>query len=627
MISPRPRFILTCSVASLLTAAAASVQAQTADNFTGATSSDWYTATNWDTGAVPSGTGNTGVNAFVNTGIATVNGTSGPSGNDINIGSIAGDVGRVDVTAGSLANGGAAWTFVGINGSTGTLNVANTAATGGTFTGYGTGSGSYGVGYRLFVGGGNTTGANATGTGTLNINTTGTVTVPNDMYVGGSGGGNGTVNIDAGTFNHTGGWTFIGGDFTAAGGTGAVNISGGTMNDAGDTYVGRGAGSTGTMNITGGSFNATGSGSGNLHFGFNSGTAALNLSGTGTVTATNNYIFGDGAGTTGTGIQSGAGSTATVGGQMWIGNGSQNANSYTLNGGTVTVASWVAIGRAGGVGTLNIEGGTFNGVTTSGYFDISGDGGTGTMGTVNLDGGTLEVPKVITENGTSIFNFNGGTLLLSGDGTNTVNGNTNTSFMQGLTTANVRAGGAVINTNGFNPTINQALLHSTVAGDSATTDGGLTKLGTGMLTMAAANTYLGTTTVSAGTLAISVNGGLAMGNVSVAAGATLSLGTGVTAAHNATTTTTMTLASATTSLITLSGTGVQDIVGSLVVDGVSEPFGTYGAAGSGATYTNIADFTGTGELQVGAVPEPSSLAAGVCGFGLAAIWLRRRRVV
>ena len=48
--------------------------------------------------------------------------------------------------------------------------------------------------------------------------------------------------------------------------------------------------------------------------------------------------------------------------------------------------------------------------------------------------------------------------------------------------------------------------------------------------------------------------------------------------------TTLSLASATTSIVNLAG--------------------TYGAAGSGAMYTNIADFTGTGELSV--VPEPST---------------------
>ena len=254
----------------------------------------------------------------------------------------------------------------------------------------------------------------------------------------------------------------------------------------------------------------------------------------------------------------------------------------------------------------------------------AGGGAGPSNGTVNLNsGGTLQVPKIITEQGTSTFNFNGGTLLLNGDGTANQNGDV--TFMQGLTTANVRAGGAVINTAGFNATIGQALVHSTVAGDSATTDGGLTKLGAGVLTLSAANTYLGATTLSAGGLTISVNGALSQGNVTLAANTTLTLSTGVTAAHNGVTGTTLTLTSATTSQVALTGTGVQDTVSRLVINGVVELPGTYGALGSGALFTTQPDFTGTGELLVLPVPEPSTWAGLAAGLGLLA-YARRRRV-
>ena len=673
MTSPRPRFILTCSVASLLAATAATVQAQTADNWTGATSKDWNTASNWDLGAVPddsnTATFPNGVNAFVNTAtgnIATVT-TNVPSPTDIFIGSINGATGRLDVTAGSLANTGSAWTYVGVGGATGTLNVADTTTTGGTFTGFGKGSGSYTVGFRLFVGGGqngpNDAGTNNTGTGTLNVNTTGTETIPNDLYFGGSGGGNGTLNIDAATVNHTGGWTFIGGDREVAGGTGTVNMSGGTFNNNTDTYLGRGAGSTGTFNLTGGTY-ANG---GNLVMG----------------TTGNNGVS--------TFTQSGAGTVTTVGGETQIGNSTAN-NVFNMNGGSFTGSSWIAIGRAGGTGTLNINGGTFTkDPAGNGFFDVGAGGGAGpSNGTVNLNtGGTLQVPKIITEQGTSTFNFNGGTVLMNGDGTANQNGDV--TFLQGLTTANVRAGGAVFNTNGFNPTIGQALVHSTVAGDSATTDGGLTKLGSGTLTLSGTNTYIGTTTVSTGTLSLAATGSIAnssqirvsagatfdvssQGTFTVGAGQTLTgtgtvnsgaltlsgsvLAPGATPAAGST----GTLAITNVGALTLTNTATlqfdilsptnKDLVtanGALNINGNNTLAlnlgaglapGTYvlfsGLTSESGTFTTVTGLTageaasfsfsgGNYDLTISGVPEPSTWVAGALCLGSFGWWLRKRR--
>jgi autotransporter-associated beta strand protein len=83
--------------------------------------------------------------------------------------------------------------------------------------------------------------------------------------------------------------------------------------------------------------------------------------------------------------------------------------------------------------------------------------------------------------------------------------------MQGLTNTYVKASGAVIDTNGNDISIAQALLDG--AGG-----GGLTKNGAGALTLTAANTFTGSTAVNGGSLV--VNGSLA-GGVAVAAGSTL----------------------------------------------------------------------------------------------------------
>ncbi|QUS40471.1 autotransporter outer membrane beta-barrel domain-containing protein [Tardiphaga alba] len=116
--------------------------------------------------------------------------------------------------------------------------------------------------------------------------------------------------------------------------------------------------------------------------------------------------------------------------------------------------------------------------------------GAGATGTVNLDGGTISAERVTTNAGLSTINLNGGTLQAAAS---------STTFMQGLNVANVRDGGAVIDTSGFDVTIAQSLLHSTIGGDAAI-DGGLTKHGAGTLTLTGTNTYTGGTTFQQGTL-------------------------------------------------------------------------------------------------------------------------------
>lgn len=63
-------------------------------------------------------------------------------------------------------------------------------------------------------------------------------------------------------------------------------------------------------------------------------------------------------------------------------------------------------------------------------------------------------------------------------------------------------------------------------------------------------------------------------------------------------------------------------MGGLFFDGIAQSAGTWGATGSGATFTNDDWFTGTGTLTV--VPEPDArlyLAVGLAGLTI----LQRRR--
>jgi fibronectin-binding autotransporter adhesin len=144
---------------------------------------------------------------------------------------------------------------------------------------------------------------------------------------------------------------------------------------------------------------------------------------------------------------------------------------------------------SGGSGFLYVSNGTAT-ITTLAYNHLN----SGTAGAiVELAGGTLTVSN-ITKTSTSpynLFNFNGGTLKPF---------NASPAFFPGYAIrANVRNGGAKIDTAGFNITISQSLLHSTNAGD-AVIDGGLTKNGNGVLTLPYTNNYTGPTVVNAGSL-------------------------------------------------------------------------------------------------------------------------------
>lgn len=127
--------------------------------------------------------------------------------------------------------------------------------------------------------------------------------------------------------------------------------------------------------------------------------------------------------------------------------------------------------------------------------------------TLNLNGGSLAATgffkNSLGANQLTTVNFNGGTLRAAGGGP------TFFPSFAGLT-ANVQSGGAKIDTNGFDITISQSLIHD------ATTpmDGGLTKSGIGTLTLAGDSQYNGSTRVTEGSLVASGSlGGTASVNV------------------------------------------------------------------------------------------------------------------
>lgn len=369
------------------------------------------------------------------------------------------------------------------------------------------------------------------------------------------------------------------------------------------------------------------------------GSSTSNVTGLMTFNSGSNLYFGEtGSSQTvnGTNLTSDTASLFIRSGTLNV-SGSFSLNSsdtYTQTGGSLT-ASTMTFANSGtsSVSTLHISAGTLStagianlavrGTTT---VNLSGSGaftantlnmstnllasGTATS-TFNLNGGTLTAGQIIKgtggSTGTQTFNFNGGTLRASAN---------QAAYMTGLTNAFVKVGGAIINTNGFSVTIGQNLL-----ADAVFTGGGLTKQGSGTLTLTGDNTYTGGTTVSAGTLATSTTGNFGTGNITVQSG-TLTLGNSTSIANGATlffnrnTTTNINLSSGIETLFTITET----ISGTTIY----AP-GTYSAADLNTRFGLSGIFTGSGSITTTAIPEPSSYAALAGIAGLALVAVRRRR--
>jgi fibronectin-binding autotransporter adhesin len=208
--------------------------------------------------------------------------------------------------------------------------------------------------------------------------------------------------------------------------------------------------------------------------------------------------------------------------------------SMSITGGTFSTAgaqgAQDVLGNSGKTGTLSIDGGTYiagstglnmvfqggtgtsstltinSGTATLPILEIGSVGGAVGTATINLNGGTMNLGTLTRTStvATSNFNFNGGNLVATG----------NLTFTSAWNTA-VGNGGAKIDTGANAVSIASVL--------SNAGSGGVTKDGTGTLTLSGSNTYIGATTINTGAISISnaTALGTTAGGTTVASGARL----------------------------------------------------------------------------------------------------------
>jgi autotransporter-associated beta strand protein len=410
-----------------------------------------------------------GANTY--SGTTTINAGTLSIAADDNLGTAPGSA-----TAGSLTlNGGtlattASFTLnanrgISLGASGGTIDVANGTTL--TYSGIAAGSGNLTMTDNgiLFLGGANTYGGTTTiGAGTMQVGIANAIPSTSDV-------------TDDGTLNLDGHSDTIG----LLGGSGTVTSS-----------------VAGTVTLTVGATSHSGTFSGVIQKG--SGTVALTKTGTGTETLSGTNAY--------TGVTTINAGTLSIAADNNLGTApsSATAGSLTLNGGTLATTATFTLSANRGIslgasnGTIDVAGGT-----TLTYSGIAAGSGSLT----DTDGGILVLGGANTYTGTTTIN--GGTLSIKADnnlgaapssaktGSVTINGGTLGTTASFTLSANRgislgASGGTIDVANGT------TLTYSGIAAGA----GNLTETDTGTLDLGGANTYTGSTTLSAGTLQVGI---------------------------------------------------------------------------------------------------------------------------
>lgn len=368
------------------------------------------------------------------------------------------------------------------------LTLSNGLAQGGSGgVGYGGGGGGAGLGGAIFLNAGNLTMSNIAflnnsaqgGTGGLGFDDGFNATLGGGGGGGGltfNGGGGAGVSIDNNTFEGPagGGGALTSAGMTAIGSTGLGGTGGGVNGGIGGSAgLGTSAGNGGSPSLPDG-----GGGGGGLSDGPGNG---------GNGGSGSDFGGGGGAGSSENGNAGHSGNGGFGGG----GGGSAfTRNGFPFDGGN---GGFGGGGGGGGEGTT--EGGTVNGPGGTNGFG----GGGGASGASGNGGGGLGA-------GGAIFARAGSTLTIQDstfNGDMATGGSAPAPATNGSAIGQALFLGANVNYSVSSGTID--LLETIGGGNDTNAEGGLTKSGAGTLALSAAASYVGETTVTAGTLVVSNN--------------------------------------------------------------------------------------------------------------------------
>jgi autotransporter-associated beta strand protein len=382
-----------------------------------------------------------------------------------------------------------------------------------------------------------------------------------EFHIGQAAGAYGAFDLSGGTVtigdvSAGDAYFVVGGAYGNSASQGVFNMSGGTVNDNAQEFsIANIAGGVGVANVSGGTLN----GSHGIHVG-DRGTATLNVSGSAVVNLTGGTLQFGLSGNTTVGTVNLLGGTVTANS---VGVAGTSTSRLNFNGGTLGAATSSATFLQGltaatiyGGGAVIDDGG--NAITIAQPLLAPAGNGISSIPVATGGAGYLDTPVVTISGGggagaSAVANVSGGAVIsisILSPGTGYTSAPTVTLFGGGYSSA------ATLGTIAIAPN----------------TGGGLTKQNSGILTLAGANTYAGSTTVNGGTLEI-VQAVIATNStVTVASGAVLQLDFAAT-----------------------------NVVTNLVLNGVSQAPGVYNST------TSSPYITGTGNLLV-QLPAPPVLS-------------------